>query len=261
MSRRPGATTARGAARLLMALALSLPAACSSAGDVVGREGSASSGTSGPRPVVTSEPGTTGSRPSTPTSPPVTAPTSAPGTSGSASSSPGTSGGPVTSDPGATGALPPFGAADVAVELGFPGTNALATLRAVRIGRQPGFDRVVFEFGPDDELPGVVVRPQSLPVTQDPSDLPLAVGGDRALLVRMQAASRARLTPTGDLELVYDGPLTVTGGSGAVVDATWAGDFEALLSWAVGVNGAHGYRVFTLQDPPRVVLDVATAPG
>lgn len=244
----------RAAAPAVLVAALVL-AACSNAGDVVGPQGSLPSATTGsiPEPSATSGGATTGPGPSTPSSgsastPPTVAPTTPP------------TDGPPTSSTEPAG-LPAFTAAGETVNLGFPGTNALATLRAVRIGRQPGFDRVVFEFGPDDELPGVLVRPQALPVTQDPSDLPVAVGGDRALVVRMQAASRARVTPSGELELVYDGPLTVSGGSTAVVDASWAGDFEALLSWAVGIDGAHAYRVFTLTGPPRVVLDVATAAG
>ncbi|MGD9752907.1 MAG: hypothetical protein AB7W59_18105 [Acidimicrobiia bacterium] len=131
----------------------------------------------------------------------------------------------------------------------------------MRVGHQPGFDRVVFEFGPDDALPGVLVGPRALPITQDPSDLPVEVGGDRALLVRMQAASRAELNAAGEFVLRYDGPLSVSGDTAVVVDVVWSGDFEALLSWAIGVNGEHPYRVFTLTGPPRVVVDVQTPPA
>lgn len=34
------------------------------------------------------------------------------------------------------------------------------------------------------------------------------------------------------------------------------GDFEAVLEWAIGVRAASSYEVTTLDDPPRVVVDI-----
>ncbi len=139
----------------------------------------------------------------------------------------------------------------------FPGTNVPAALTAVRVGHQEGFDRVVFEFRTGDEAPGFRVAYQALPVHSDPSDEVVAVGGDHALVVSMQAASRADLSGE-TAELVYQGPSTVAGTGGAIADVNVAGDFESLLRWAIGVNGSHPFRAFPLQDPPRIVVDLAT---
>jgi hypothetical protein len=37
------------------------------------------------------------------------------------------------------------------------------------------------------------------------------------------------------------------------------GDFEAVLSWAIGLEKQSEFRVQTLDDPARLVVDVASA--
>ena len=63
----------------------------------------------------------------------------------------------------------------------------------VTLERRPetvsGLDRVVFEF--TAPVANYYVRYVKLPVTLDPSDLPVALHGDRALQISM-AANRAR---------------------------------------------------------------------
>jgi len=151
---------------------------------------------------------------------------------------------------------PPFLAATAVAQRQFPGTNALAVLTDVRIGRHTGYDRVVFQFRDNDALPGYLVDYRPLPVTADPSDLPLTVTGDHALVVRMQAASRFDFD--NGLTQVYTGPNTVTGSAAAVTEVVLRGDFEAMLSWVIGLRGARPFRVTTLTGPPRIVVDVAT---
>ena len=138
----------------------------------------------------------------------------------------------------------------------FPGSNAPAVLVAVRVGRHEGYDRVVFEFRPGDGLPGYLVGYMALPIGADPSDLPIALAGDHALVVRMQAAGR--FTFDDGATLVYQGPTRLGGTGAAVTEVVLRGDFEALLSWVIGVRGARPFRVFTLDGPPRVVVDVAS---
>lgn len=151
---------------------------------------------------------------------------------------------------------PAFQPATAVVEQNFPGTNRLAVLTDVRLGRNDGFDRVVFQFRDEDALPGYLVDYRPLPLTADPSDLPLVITGDHGLVVRMQAASRFRMDT--DYALLYPGPSTVTGSADAVTEVVLRGDFEALLSWVIGVRGGRPFRVFTLSGPPRLVVDIAT---
>ena len=245
----------RRAGHTLIALALllggGLAAACSSDDSVTATSTSASStvptGTSS-RPTTSSASGST-TVPGTGTS---TAPTTAatavpPATTASTAVIPRIT----TAPPG-----PTFEPATAVVEQHFPGTNRLAVLTDVRLGRNDGFDRVVFQFRNNDSLPGYLVDYRPLPLTADPSDLPLVITGDHGLVVRMQAASRFRMDT--DYSLVYPGPSTVTASADGVTEVVLRGDFEAMLSWVIGVRGARPFRVFTLNGPPRLVVDIAT---
>ena len=40
---------------------------------------------------------------------------------------------------------------------------------------------------------------------------------------------------------------------------TAVSDFEAVLTWAVGVTSRAPFAVTTLSDPPRLVIDIASA--
>lgn len=191
--------------------------------------------------LATSQPGATAS----------TGSTASTGTTGSTAGTGGTGSTASTATGAAAGFLEPAGT----TARSFPGTNRMAVLTAVRTGRQDGFDRVVFEFQPGDELPGYLVGYQDLPLRADPSDEPLSIRGEVALLVRMQAASRFRFE---DATLVYRGPSTVTVDGTAVTEVVLRGDFEALLSWAIGSTGRRPYRVGTLDGPPRIYVDIAT---
>jgi hypothetical protein len=44
----------------------------------------------------------------------------------------------------------------------------------------------------------------------------------------------------------------------AIRQVKCAGDFEGYLSFGIGVDHHAGLRVFTLEQPARVVLDIAT---
>jgi hypothetical protein len=204
--------------------------------------------TSGPS---TSPPGTSG--PAGPTSTP---PTSAPGSPATTSpTQPPTSQPPATSPPPAGGETP-FPGGRAPVQSGFPGTNHLAVLQDVRVGQHPGFDRVVFEFRSGDALPGYqVAYRDGTTVPADASGAPVHVSGDRALVVQMHAASRADLTQTPVVP-GYRGPDRVSGGDASVTEVALVGDFEATLSWAIGVRDYPSFSVSSLTDPTRLVIDV-----
>ncbi len=155
---------------------------------------------------------------------------------------------PTTGLPGA--ALTP-----VSTPPGDNGPGLTALLRDVRTGRHDAFERVVFEFA-GDVLPGYAVQYVSPPFVADPSGEPVDVAGDAFLAVRMVWASGFDLS--GDLGQVYTGPTRLTVGAPVVAELVQTGDFEAVLNWVIGVNGRRPFRVSTLVDPVRLVIDVST---
>jgi hypothetical protein len=134
-----------------------------------------------------------------------------------------------------------------------------ALLERVDVGRHDGFDRVVFQF--ENLRPGYKVSYVERPLVEDGSGAPIDVKGGAVLLVRMEPASGFDLgAPEG--RLVYKGPRRIdAAGAGASVvrELARTGDFEAVLSWAIGVEKQAGFRVRTLDDPARLVVDVESA--
>ena len=89
--------------------------------------------------------------------------------------------------------------------------------------------------------------------TQGRSGLRAIAWPERDVVVRMEPASGFDLN-TGEGQLVYKGPkrLPVTG---VVKEAVRTGDFEAVLSWAIGLDGKVPFRVSTASSPSRLIVD------
>ncbi len=145
------------------------------------------------------------------------------------------------------------GASTTPVSVPYPQTET-AQLTDVTVGTHEGHDRVVFTF--DGDLPGYDIGYLDGPVTQDGSGDPVEVGGTHAISVRMSPASGALLDGE-NVEMTYDGPDRVEGPGSPVVEVVRAGDFEAQLTWAIGVDGEQPFKVSTLSAPTRIVVDVA----
>lgn len=150
---------------------------------------------------------------------------------------------------------------DVATSDGFPAAaGAMASLVAVRTGVGEGTQRIVFEFA-GDTAPGWQVGYEPLPVLADPTGDPVPLAGSVALVVRMTPAATVDLDD-GSFTPTYDGPrqLAVEGGSPAD-ELVLAGDFEGLMTWAVGLDARVPFVVDTLASPTRLVIDLlATGP-
>ena len=58
-------------------------------------------------------------------------------------------------------------------------------------------------------------------------------------------------------ELIYTGPRRLPGPGTPVQEIVRTGDFEAVLTWAVGLSERVPFRVLTLEDPARIVVDFA----
>ena len=136
------------------------------------------------------------------------------------------------------------------------GPGLTAALVDVRTARHPGFERVVFEFA--NTLPGYSVGYVRPPITADPSDLPIDLLADGVLVVRMSSASGVDLTSPQATE-TYTGPSRIAAGYPAVHEVIRIGDFEGVLQWAISTWTRPPFRVMTLSNPPRLIIDVASA--
>lgn len=133
-----------------------------------------------------------------------------------------------------------------------------ALLKTVRVGRNAGFERIVFEFA-GTSMPGYRVQWIDGPVLADGSGEPVDVDGEAFLEIIMEPASGVDLSAP-QLTIVYDGPdrIPVAGQTVLITDLVRTGDFEAVLSWAAGTTEKVPFRVLRLENPTRVVVDLET---
>lgn len=171
----------------------------------------------------------------------------------------GTTGAPAPSSTALTSpTAPPVTAAPVSPPVSTPAVEPRGHLTAVRAaaGERAGASRVVFEF--DTVVPGYKIDYVARPVTEDGSGDEITVAGEAVLEVRFENASGARIEGE-EVVLTYTGPdrVPATGAEGVVTEVVDAGDFEGLLTWAVGLRRrVPAIAVTTLSGPPRLVIDV-----
>jgi hypothetical protein len=126
--------------------------------------------------------------------------------------------------------------------------SGAADLTGVRVGRhdeEGGFDRVVFEFA--NHVAPWTVGYVPKPITEDPSGQDLPVAGFWVLQVRLFPADGSG----------YTGSRRIAADTTQVAELVQRGDFEAVLSWVIGTRSQVPFRVSTLLDPPRLVIDVS----
>jgi len=136
-------------------------------------------------------------------------------------------------------------------------TGTAAVLRAIRVGRHPGFDRVVWEF--DRPFGGYHVGYVD-EVREDPSDRKVPLRGSAFLVLSVQGATLDNVFQVDDSteRRRYQGQQWLSPDVAVVEQIGPAGDFEAVLSYALGLDGRHAFRVSRLTGPARLVVDVAT---
>lgn len=131
-----------------------------------------------------------------------------------------------------------------------PGQGVPSTLRAVRTARNDGWDRVVFEFE-GDALPGYHVEYVNRPVTMCGSGEATEVAGNAWLEVRFTPArahdEQGQVT-VADRERKLSLPV--------LRELELTCDFEADVTWVLGVTSPNRYRVQQLSGPARIVVDV-----
>ncbi len=137
-----------------------------------------------------------------------------------------------------------------------PTTSDVAVVDAITTSGEAGFDRILITF---TSPPGAWSTSFETRITEDPSDRPVPLDGSAFLIVRMQSATLDNQLQAGDgvPHLRYEGPLPIApSGLGNVVEIARAGDFEAVLSMAVGLQREAGVRV-TRPSPDQIAIDVA----
>lgn len=143
--------------------------------------------------------------------------------------------------------------ADTAVDTEQPSGGPLG-VTAVRVARQEGYDRVVFELdGQSPGQPGWRVEYVDEPTAQGSGD-PVEVAGEAALSVTITGTGYP--FDTG-VEEVEDDP-TLPGDLEVVQDVELGGVFEGQYEAFIGTASRAPFRVFRLDDPARVVVDVRT---
>ena len=218
---------------LALAIGIVVVSACGPQPDV------ASSPTATPSPSAsrTGSPTTSASTLPTATARPSATATSAP----TASASPGSS--PASACPRTTGG----------------NASNQAQLVAVRVAHQPGFDRLVFEFG-QSTAPGPFGMPAySIEATNSlsgPSGQPVAVAGSALFGTRFQNASTQN--PNGTPS--YTGSNDIKPTTSLIKEVKVVEDFERVLIWGVGLDHLVCPKVSELAGPFRVVLDFPTPP-
>jgi hypothetical protein len=131
-------------------------------------------------------------------------------------------------------------------------------LTDVRVGAHNGFDRVVFQFEEPDPnpagnggIPRFQIKTAKPPFTEDPSDLPIDVEGDAFARIIFQGASGYDF----DGNATYDGPRRLTPGFGTLAQVVEGGDFEATMTWILGLSRPTCWQITELHDPDRLVID------
>ncbi|WP_315095007.1 hypothetical protein [uncultured Cellulomonas sp.] len=131
-------------------------------------------------------------------------------------------------------------------------TDAALTITDVTTGRHEGYDRVVFDLG-GTGTPGWIVRYVDV-ATDDPADTVLDVAGDGTLAVILLGVQIPGTT--GIPEWSGTNPV-LTPDYPVLREVNVRGQFEGQELAYVGIDSAdRPFRVFTLTDPTRVVVDV-----
>ena len=162
---------------------------------------------------------------------------------------------PTTTTTTGTGGIDPLGGASTTPVEGAAIGSDTALLERVAVGRHEGYDRVVFQFR--NTLPGYKVEYVLPPLKEDGSGNPVTIKGNALVVVRMEPASGFDLN-TGEGVMTYKGPKRIDGsssGTSVVQEVVRTGDFEAVLSWAIGLSDKVDFRVRTATSPSRLIVD------
>lgn len=134
-----------------------------------------------------------------------------------------------------------------------------AQLTAIRVAHQPGFDRLVFEFGAS-AAPGPSGMPaytiEATSSLSGASGQPVRLDGSALFGARFTNAS----TRNVDGSTSYAGSTDMRPGTPLIRELRLVEDFERVLVWGIGLDHLVCPKVSELASPYRVVLDFPSAP-
>jgi hypothetical protein len=160
-----------------------------------------------------------------------------------------------TSSPAADGTIDPLGAGQQTpwtVKSNPDPINGVVTVNALRTGFHPelgGWERIVFEFQ-GTQRPGATVQ-YVTKATSCGSGQAVQVPGDTILEVAITNAQAHDNAGKSTL------PPTIAGASGTNFQGGASScDFEGHVTWDFGLTGKHNFKVTTLENPVRIVIDI-----
>jgi hypothetical protein len=118
------------------------------------------------------------------------------------------------------------------------------TLTGIRAAHHPGYDRVVFDF--TGGLPGMN-RLDYVSKASGADGVPHAIGGRAILHVYMSAGG----TPTAPAKVAFALPN--------VMSVVNVGVYEGATDCFIGLARKETFKVFTLRNPSRLVIDIRAA--
>lgn len=129
--------------------------------------------------------------------------------------------------------------------------SEVAVLNDVRMGVHPelgGWERIVFEFQGDTRPAATIQYVDSASQCGSGEDTPIE--GAAILEVSITGADAHDTDGAATVPTTIDGPGSVIHGG------TQTCDFEAHVTWDFGLDAKHNFKVTTLADPVRIVIDV-----
>jgi hypothetical protein len=157
-------------------------------------------------------------------------------------------------DAGTASGCPPAGAGTELQQTSAEGSDITyltnVTVEPARCG-----DRVKFVFRDVAPAARVEYQPEDTALTEDGSGNRLEADGDAFLVVRLEPAATAEAH--GDqLEMTYEGPRRLKPeNTTSVEEIVKTGDFEAVVTWAIGLSEERPFSVRTASHSVTVEID------
>ena len=120
----------------------------------------------------------------------------------------------------------------------------------VRTGLHEDFDRVVLDLTGDEPVLGWFVGPVDEGV-EDPTGFVLDVEGETFLQLGVRGIDWTTESPER-----YDGDPVAGAGTAVLTEVVFGGLFEGQQQVVLGLREETDYRIFSLSDPARIVVDV-----
>lgn len=127
--------------------------------------------------------------------------------------------------------------------------RAPSLLTALRVAEHEPYDRVVFEF--DGGVPGYHIEYVDRPVRDCGAGEAQLIAGDAWLEIRFFPANAHDEQGRASVRERELHPKLTN-----LQEVQRTCDFEAVVTWVLGVKSPNRYRVVELTDPPRLALDV-----